>query len=168
MPACLLHAGTGQQGQSLLCLCGWPTRWNGYQFLLRQLVTEIQVQVQALDFGVFCGVSCIAAMLIQYVCFHAFQVKLCPLPRLSLSYVLLFFFSEATSTGLSSISESELITKVFIPKIYVPDFTVLSAESTLPLRGPLAGHRAPDVLRVTNAYVFRRDAPVPADATAWG
>ena len=97
-------------------------------------------------------------MLIQYIVFSTlFKSNLEYFPVYLLAGTICFsFFSEATSTGLASISgNASLITKVYIPKYIFPISTVLSSGINFALTLiPLLATVLISGLPITQAYFF--------------
>lgn len=131
-----------------------------YQFMLRQLVNRnFKAKYKRSILGILWSfLNPLLTMLIQYVVFSTlFKSNLAYFPVYLLSGTICFsFFSEATSTGLSSISgNASLITKVYIPKYIFPISTVLSSGINFALTlVPLLATVLLSGLPVTNAYFF--------------
>lgn len=131
-----------------------------YRFMLQQLVNRnFKTKYKRSILGILWSfLNPLQTMLIQYVVFSTlFQTNLAYFPVYLLSGTICFsFFSEATTTGLSSISgNASLITKVYIPKYIFPISTVLSSGINFSLTLiPLLATVLLSGLPVTRAYFF--------------
>lgn len=131
-----------------------------YQFMLQQLVNRnFKTKYKRSVLGVLWSfLNPLITMLIQYVVFSTlFKSNIEYFPVYLLAGTICFsFFSEATSSGLGSISgNASLITKVYIPKYIFPISTVLSsginfAFTLIPLLATLLISGLP----LTKAYFF--------------
>ena len=131
-----------------------------YRFMLQQLVNRsFKTKYKRSILGILWSfLNPLLTMLIQYIVFSTlFKSNLEYFPVYLLAGTICFsFFSEATSTGLASISgNASLITKVYIPKYIFPISTVLSSGINFALTLiPLLATVLISGLPITQAYFF--------------
>lgn len=131
-----------------------------YRFVLQQLVSRnFKAKYKRSVLGILWSfLNPLLTMLIQYVVFSTlFKSNLPYFPVYLLSGTICFsFFSEATCTGLSSISgNASLITKVYIPKYIFPISAVLSSSINFLLTLiPLLGTLLISGLPITRAFLI--------------
>lgn len=131
-----------------------------YQFMLQQLVNRnFKTKYKRSLLGILWSfLNPLLTMLIQYVVFSTlFRSNIAYFPVYLLAGTICFsFFSEATSSGLASISgNASLITKVYIPKYIFPISTVLSSGINFALTLiPLVAAVILSGLPITQAYFF--------------
>ncbi len=133
---------------------------KNYSFVLQQLISrDFKAKYKRSVLGVLWSfLNPLLTMVIQYIVFSTiFKSSIVNFPVYLLSGTICFsFFSEATSTGLLSISgNASLITKVYLPKYIFPISRVLSSGinfsfSLIPLLATILLSGLP----ITRAYLF--------------